>query len=208
VTLWNYITWWNHKHAKHLEKTSHAKVTNQFSYAIFMSLVCISYISQSYSLTKSVQTDFISSSVHRPGEQWQNMINCSVLQKTSNTRNECIRQSKKICNLCSSHFVRKEVMAWSMEKWPKQSWTFCSIFKNGLLTSCWSCCVPSLGRARSNFNTKHNKYNRHATTSPLSLSLVTEVKKKYLPEDGQKLTETCWTILRLLKQYDQFNVLF
>jgi len=31
--------------------------------------------------------------------------------------------------------------------------------------------------------------------------------KKYLPEDGQKLTET-WRILRLLKQYDHFNVLF
>jgi hypothetical protein len=41
------------------------------------------------------------------------------------------------------------------------------------------------------------------------LSLVTEVKrKKYLPEDGQKLTETCWRILRLLNQYDHFNVLF
>ena len=33
-------------------------------------------------------------------------------------------------------------------------------------------------------------------------------RKKYLPEDGQKLTETCWRILRLLKQYDHFNVLF
>ena len=65
-----------------------------------------------------------------------------------------------------------------------------------------------LGRARSNINTKHNKYNRHATTNPISLSLVTEVEKKYLPEDGQKLTETCWGILRLLKQYDHFNVLF
>ena len=29
-----------------------------------------------------------------------------------------------------------------------------------------------------------------------------------LPEVGQKLTETCWRILRLLKQYDHFNVLF
>jgi hypothetical protein len=33
-------------------------------------------------------------------------------------------------------------------------------------------------------------------------------EKKYLPEDGQKLTETCWRILRLLKEYDHFNVLF
>ena len=57
-------------------------------------------------------------------------------------------------------------------------------------------------------NTKHNKYNRHATTNQIILSLVTEVKKKYLPEDGQRLTETCWRILRLLKQYDHFNVLF
>ena len=54
----------------------------------------------------------------------------------------------------------------------------------------------------------YNKYNRHATTNPISLSLVAEVKKKYLPEDGQKLTETCWRILRLLKQYYHFNVLF
>jgi len=33
-------------------------------------------------------------------------------------------------------------------------------------------------------------------------------RKKYLPEDGQKLTETCWRILRLLKQTNNFNVLF
>jgi hypothetical protein len=39
-------------------------------------------------------------------------------------------------------------------------------------------------------------------------ALPREVKKKYLPEDGQKLTETCWRILRLLKQYDHFNVSF
>jgi hypothetical protein len=65
-----------------------------------------------------------------------------------------------------------------------------------------------LGRACSNINTKHNKYNRHATTNHIILSLVTEVKKKYLPEDGQRLIETCWRILRLSKQYDHFNVLF
>jgi len=42
-------------------------------------------------------------------------------------------------------------------------------------------------------NTKHKKYNRHATTNQIILSLVTEVKEKikYLPEDGQRLTETC-----------------
>jgi hypothetical protein len=65
-----------------------------------------------------------------------------------------------------------------------------------------------LGRAHNNINTKHSKYNRHATTNQIILSLVTEVKKKYLPEDGQRLTETCWRILKLLKQYDDFNVLF
>ena len=37
---------------------SHTKLTNQFSYVIFMSLVRISYISQSHSLTNNVQTDF------------------------------------------------------------------------------------------------------------------------------------------------------
>jgi len=68
--------------------------------------------------------------------------------------------------------------------------------------------VARLGRARNNINTKHNKYNRHATTNQIILSLLTEVKKTYLPEDGQRLTETCWRILRLLKQYDHFNVLF
>jgi len=35
-----------------------------------------------------------------------------------------------------------------------------------------------LGRARNNINTKHNKYNRHATTNQIILSLVTEVKRK------------------------------
>ena len=45
----------------------------------------------------------------------------------------------------------------------------------------------------------------HATTNQIILSLVTEVKKKYLPEDGQRLTETC---RRILIQYDHFNVLF
>jgi urocanate hydratase len=32
--------------------------------------------------------------------------------------------------------------------------------------------------ARSNINTKHNKYNRHATTNQIILSLVNEEKKK------------------------------
>ena len=54
----------------------------------------------------------------------------------------------------------------------------------------------------------YSKYNRHATTNQIILSSVTEVKKKNLPEDGQRLTETCRRILRLLKQYDHFNVLF
>jgi len=39
--------------------------------------------------------------------------------------------------------------------------------------------VVSLCRLKQclNTNTKHNKYNRHSTTNPISLSLVTEVKK-------------------------------
>jgi len=40
-----------------------------------------------------------------------------------------------------------------------------------------STATTRLGRARSNINTKH-KYNRHATTNPISLALVTEVKGK------------------------------
>ena len=56
----------------------------------------------------------------------------------------------------------------------------------------------SSNQTRKSINTKHNKYNRHATTNQLILSLVTEVKK-YLPEDGQRLTETCRRILRILK---------
>ena len=76
-----------------------------------------------------------------------------------------------------------------------------------------STATTRLWRAQNNINTKHNKYNRCATTNQIILSLVTEVKKKkyiyiYLPEDGKRLTETCWRILRLLKQYDHFNVLF
>jgi hypothetical protein len=71
-----------------------------------------------------------------------------------------------------------------------------------------STATTRLGKDYSNINTKHNKYNRQATTNQIILSLVTEVKEKYLLEDGQKLTETCWRILRLLKQYDHFNVLF
>ena len=39
----------------------------------------------------------------------------------------------------------------------------------------YSTATTRLGRARSNINTKH-KYNRHATTNPISLSSVTEVK--------------------------------
>jgi hypothetical protein len=84
--------------------------------------------------------------------------------------------------------------------------------------ACYTCllCVYALpglvqysnNQTRKSINTKHNKYNRHATTNQIILSLVTEVKKKYLPEDGQCLTETCRRILRILKQYDHFNVLF
>ena len=38
--------------------------------------------------------------------------------------------------------------------------------------------TTTLGWARSNINTKHNKYNRHATTNQIILSLVNEVKEK------------------------------
>ena len=46
------------------------------------------------------------------------------------------------------------------------------------------------------------------TSVQIILPLLTEVKKKYLPEDGQSLTETRRRISRILKQYDHFNVLF
>ena len=88
---------------------------------------------------------------------------------------------------------------------------FTSVTKDKIIWFVAACAPQSArqGTARNNINTKHNKYNRHATTNQIILSLVTEVKKKKnLPEDGQKLTETCWRILRLLKEYDYFNVLF
>ena len=86
---------------------------------------------------------------------------------------------------------------------------FRSIFDHPLVVAVLCTATTRLGKARNNINTKHNKYNRHATTNQIILSLVTEVKKKqYLPEDGQRLTETCRRILRLSKQYDHFNVLF
>jgi len=72
----------------------------------------------------------------------------------------------------------------------------------------WSKLLYSNNQTRKSINTKHNKYNRHAITNQIILPLVTEVKKKYLPEDGQSLTETCRRILRILKQCDHFNVLF
>ena len=39
----------------------------------------------------------------------------------------------------------------------------------------------SNNQTRKNINTKHNKYNRHATTNQIILPLVTEVKKKISP---------------------------
>ena len=41
--------------------------------------------------------------------------------------------------------------------------------------------LRALGRARSNINTKHNKFNRHSTTNQIILSLVTEVKENISP---------------------------
>jgi len=46
------------------------------------------------------------------------------------------------------------------------------------VAACNSTATTRLGRALNNINTKHNKYNRHATTNHIILSLVTEVKKK------------------------------
>jgi len=47
-----------------------------------------------------------------------------------------------------------------------------------LLYLLYSTATTRLGRARSNINPKHSKYNRHATTNQIILSLVNEVKKK------------------------------
>ena len=55
---------------------------------------------------------------------------------------------------------------------------------------------------------QHQHKTQEVLTNQIILSFVTEVKKKYHPEDAQRLTETCRRILRLLKQYDYFNVLF
>jgi len=38
----------------------------------------------------------------------------------------------------------------------------------------------SNNQTRKSINTKHNKYNRHATTNQIILSLVTEVKEKQI----------------------------
>jgi len=62
----------------------------------------------------------------------------------------------------------------------------------------------SNNQTRKSINTKHNKYNRHATTNQIILALVTEVKKKYFPEDGESLTETCRRILRIFKTIRSF----
>ena len=52
-----------------------------------------------------------------------------------------------------------------------------------LVVAVQQCCTATtgLGRARNNINPKHNKYNRHATTNQIILSLVTEVKEKISP---------------------------
>jgi len=68
---------------------------------------------------------------------------------------------------------------------------------------------PDYGERAATSTQSTKSITGNATTNQIILSLVTEVKKKkHLPEYGQRLTETCWRILRLLKQYDHFNVLF
>jgi len=70
-----------------------------------------------------------------------------------------------------------------------------------------STATTKLGRV-CRINTKHNKYNRHASTNLKSLSLVTNIKKINISlNDGQELTETCRRIIRTFKQYNYFNVL-
>ena len=56
---------------------------------------------------------------------------------------------------------------------------FLGLWKHACCTCCVLCCCTAttkLGRVRR-INTKHNKYNRHASTDLKSLSLVTDIKK-------------------------------
>jgi len=48
------------------------------------------------------------------------------------------------------------------------------------LTSVTKGKIMKNNQTRKSINTKHNKYNRHATTNQIILPLVTEVKKKYI----------------------------
>jgi len=65
---------------------------------------------------------------------------------------------------------------------PQGDFFFTSVTKDKIIwfvVVCqYSTATTRLGRARSNINTKHNKYNRHATTNQIILSLVTEVKRR------------------------------
>ena len=60
---------------------------------------------------------------------------------------------------------------------------FTSVTKDKIIWFVVACstATTTLRRAHSNINTKHNKYNRHATTNQIILSLVNEVKKKISP---------------------------
>ena len=72
------------------------------------------------------------------------------------------------------------------------------------------CCTTTtkLGRVRR-INTKHNKYNRHATTNLKKIIFSNWRKEyKYIPEDGQELIETCRRTIKTFKQHNFFNVLF
>jgi hypothetical protein len=54
---------------------------------------------------------------------------------------------------------------------------FCFVLMLFLVWLLLYCTGATSCSARNNINTKHNKYNRHATTNQIILPLVTEVKK-------------------------------
>jgi hypothetical protein len=62
---------------------------------------------------------------------------------------------------------------------------------------------------RSNFDhSQRDIFFFTSVTKGKIIWFVVACLKKYLPEDGQSLTETSRRILRILKQYDHCNVLF
>ena len=73
-------------------------------------------------------------------------------------------------------------------------------------------------RERLQYNNQASKgtENQHKTEVQKARSLKPKKfilskwrkENKYLPEDGEELTETCRRIIRTFKQYNYFNVLF